>query len=281
MPNRVLMIRLTQAQFDALASKDSNALYFTADSHRIYKGAECYSLEQRPILDPGGGLPGQVLTKTETGYGWSWAVPTQAGNELMLLLELEEELATATTGQNIVATGIPEFVYDDTLQRYCIQLNGSNFLTLSTLGLPVGAHARTLAVWAKSDVAVTSNKCIFSYGSQGSNKTFGISFLPEKSVGVVGGGGTAFQTSPGINAFDQTVWNHFVVTNDGVIEKLYINGILTVTNNMLRDTGEAYCRLGTWITGTSSSDKFVGRISDLRLYNGVLSAEEITNLATP
>lgn len=29
MPNRVLMIRLTQAQFDTLAHKDSDTIYFT------------------------------------------------------------------------------------------------------------------------------------------------------------------------------------------------------------------------------------------------------------
>ncbi len=281
MPNRVLMIRLTQAQFDALAHKDSDALYFTMDSRRIYKGADCYSLERSPILDPGGGAPGQVLIKTATGYAWAWASQFQTGYEQVLCVPLSADAPAADTGQTITKTGTPGYAYDETLQRNCLRLNGTSFLTLSTVGLPVGMHSRTLAVWARSDAPVTTNKCIFSYGSQGSNKTFGLSLLAGNMVGTVGGGGTDFQTLTDAESIDQTAWNHYCVTNDGIVEKIHVNGILLATKSLQRDTVASFCRIGTWITGTTESNNFIGAIADLRLYNGVLSAEEIETLATP
>lgn len=281
MPNRVLMIRLTQAQFDALAHKDSDALYFTEDSRRIYKGADCYSLERSPILDPGGGEPGQVLIKTSYGYCWAWASQFQTGYELVLCVPLSGDTLSADTGQTITKTGTPVYVYDEFLQRNCLRLNGTNFLTVSPLGLPEGMHSRSLAVWAKSDAPVTTNKCIFSYGSQGANKTFGLSLLAGNMVGTVGGGGIDYQTTTDAGAIDQTVWNHYCVTNDGIVEKLYINGVQQATKSLQRDTVASFCRIGTWITGTTESNNFIGSIADLRLYNGVLSVEEIETLATP
>ena len=281
MNSRVSMIRLSQAQYDALTAKDADALYFTGDTCRIYRGTDCYSLERSPILDPGNGQPGQVLIKTSDGYAWAWASQFQTGYELVLCLPLSADASAADTGQTITKTGAPVYVYDGILQRACLVLDGGSFLTVSPLGLPEGMHSRSLAVWAKSDAPVTTNKCIFSYGSQGANKTFGLSLLAENAVGTVGGGGTDFQTLTDAGAVDQTVWNHYCVTNDGIVEKLYVNGVFMTANNLQRDTVASFCRVGTWITGATASNNFVGRIADLRLYNGVLSAEEITTLATP
>lgn len=281
MISRVSMIRLSQARYDALAEKDADALYFTDDTCRIYRGTNCYSLEKNPIFDPGGAQPGQVLIKTAEGYGWAWASQFQKPYELVLYLPLSAETMTADTGQSITPTGTQGFVFDDVLQRQCLQLNGNGYLTVSPIGLPFEMYPRTLSVWAKSDEAATVNKCIFSYGTNGSNRCFGLSFQPNNVVGIVGGGGVDFQTITEENALDQTVWNHFCATYDGVVEKLYVNGILAVSATIKRSTGTMYARVGTWVTGNTPSDNFVGRISDLRLYDGVLSEEEIATLSTP
>ena len=44
MENTVKFISTTQAKYDALVSKDAGSLYFTSDTHRIYKGSELFSI---------------------------------------------------------------------------------------------------------------------------------------------------------------------------------------------------------------------------------------------
>lgn len=43
MAQQVQFVQLTQAEYDALASKDAGKLYFTTDSGRIYKGSVLYA----------------------------------------------------------------------------------------------------------------------------------------------------------------------------------------------------------------------------------------------
>ena len=44
MENLVKFRSTTQAKYDALVTKDSKSLYFTTDTHRIYKGGELFSI---------------------------------------------------------------------------------------------------------------------------------------------------------------------------------------------------------------------------------------------
>lgn len=43
MAQQIQFIQLTQSQYDGLADLTSNKLYFTTDTHRIYKGADLYA----------------------------------------------------------------------------------------------------------------------------------------------------------------------------------------------------------------------------------------------
>ena len=99
MTNQVSMIRLSQSQYDALEAKDADALYFTSDTHRIYRGTDCYSLVSTPVLDPGGGQPGQVLVKTADGYGWVGPEQFLKNYEMVLHLPLSVKAVPIDTGQ--------------------------------------------------------------------------------------------------------------------------------------------------------------------------------------
>lgn len=272
------VVRLRQSVYDALANRESNCLYFTEDTCRIYKGNDCYTRTSAPGFDPVGGSVGQVLARTENGFAWRWVSELPSPLALVLHVPLTSESATAVTGQNITATGTPQYEFDTELNRNVLVLDGSSFLTLGVAGLPAGARARTLSCWAKSNAAVSENKCIFSYGTSGENKTFGISLMPENTLGVVGGGGEAYQNRTEPGAVRQTAWNHFCITNDGLMEKIYVNGTLSAFSVMERSTGGAYARIGAWISG-SSSNNFQGRIAELRLFDGVLTIDEISSLS--
>lgn len=43
MANEVRFVQCTQLEFDESTTKDSNALYFTSDTHNIYKGGDLYT----------------------------------------------------------------------------------------------------------------------------------------------------------------------------------------------------------------------------------------------
>jgi len=62
------------------------------------------------------------------------------------------------------------------------------------------------------------------------------------------------------------------------MEKIYINGTLTAFSVMERSTGGSYTRIGAWISG-SSGNNFIGRIAELRLFDGVLTLDEISSLS--
>lgn len=43
MAQQIQFIYLTQSDYDALESKNTGRIYFTSDTHRIYKGPDLYA----------------------------------------------------------------------------------------------------------------------------------------------------------------------------------------------------------------------------------------------
>lgn len=68
MENTVKFISTTQAKYDALVSKDAGSLYFTSDTHRIYKGSELFSISDVTNL-----ATKSDATLTERGYS-EWTI---------------------------------------------------------------------------------------------------------------------------------------------------------------------------------------------------------------
>jgi hypothetical protein len=53
MSQQVQFIHLSQSEYDTLGSKNARQLYFTSDTHRIYRGDEIYA---NPIFDVTGSI---------------------------------------------------------------------------------------------------------------------------------------------------------------------------------------------------------------------------------
>ena len=71
-------------------------------------------------------------------------------------------------------------------------------------------------------------------------------------------------------------WTHYAVTGDGTNAKLYINGIYKGTAKTYRGITGTQLHLSGNDTGTSY--KWIGWLSDFRLYSTALSAEDIKEL---
>jgi YD repeat-containing protein len=76
-------------------------------------------------------------------------------------------------------------------------------------------------------------------------------------------------------------WYHVVATWDGANQKIYVNGVEQVLSPTLLTTGTGWGSTPAWSIGRSHPSapfQFDGKISDVRLYTGALSATEIANL---
>lgn len=93
---KVLFFTATEAQFNALGTKDSNALYFITDKNRIYKGDSPFTHPVELVTDfPASGVVGTLYIHTATheaktwnGTAWTNALPpvttaigAEAGND--------------------------------------------------------------------------------------------------------------------------------------------------------------------------------------------------------
>ncbi|MGZ5490504.1 MAG: LamG-like jellyroll fold domain-containing protein, partial [Nitrososphaeraceae archaeon] len=142
----------------------------------------------------------------------------------------------------------------------------------------VAAWFRTTTV--PSDDGFIANKGGSGTDSSGKNQNYGIWIT---SSGKLSGG---YETSSGSNKYVTSPksyvdgqWQHGVVTFDGSIVRLYVNGIevASTSTTSLPDTkGNQPLRIGA--NSLSIEDIFVGDIDEVGVWSKALSKSEITNL---
>ena len=78
-----------------------------------------------------------------------------------------------------------------------------------------------------------------------------------------------------VKSVNDNIWHHLIGTYDGSILKLYIDGLLDSTDDSPGSCSNPNInfQIGRWVGG--SSQYFNGLIDEVRIYNRVLSAEEI------
>jgi hypothetical protein len=109
--------------------------------------------------------------------------------------------------------------------------------------------------------------------------------LNEKiSFYFIGNPGTAQQIVDGavngpFNSYNK--WYHVVLANKGKVNELYIDGLrYSVSNGASQIQGlvkETYVQFGS--AGFLPFESFIGKLDDIRLYNRLLTQEEITYLS--
>jgi hypothetical protein len=71
-------------------------------------------------------------------------------------------------------------------------------------------------------------------------------------------------------------WHYIVLTFDGVVEKIYVDGVLDNSQNMLLSS--AIDKAKIIIGGSDIGENFSGFITSLRLYDYALSQENLLQL---
>ena len=142
----------------------------------------------------------------------------------------------------------------------------------------VAAWLRTTTV--PSDDGFIANKGGSGTDSLGKNQNYGIWIT---SSGKLSGG---YETSSGSNKFATSPlsyvdgrWHHGVVTFDGSIVRLYVDGkqVASTSTTSIPDTnGNQPLRIGA--NSLSIQDIFIGDIDEVGVWSKALSTSEITNL---
>lgn len=133
--------------------------------------------------------------------------------------------------------------------------------------LPSGTMLRTVAMRIKPDY-VMSNMALFKYGNDAVSQTFG-AYIGDTGAGQAKiafqgyGSGNDFSTP---SYYTISGWNHFAITYDGTVVKIYFNGALA---------GQKNATLNTAITSNFYISAFEGLVDDLKIYDRALDAGEI------
>jgi hypothetical protein len=76
------------------------------------------------------------------------------------------------------------------------------------------------------------------------------------------------------------VWYHVAYNFDGSTHRLFVNAAEVASSSEAAPTGPpTVVRFGSY--GSATAQLYIGRLDDVRLYDRVLSAAEITALAKP
>ena len=93
---------VTSAQYNALETKDTNALYFLSDTNRIFKGSAPYSHPIELVTEfPATGLVGTLYVNTTTKEGKAWNGTTWITVQLAVSTTVEDNDTTTPTGKAV------------------------------------------------------------------------------------------------------------------------------------------------------------------------------------
>jgi hypothetical protein len=155
----------------------------------------------------------------------------------------------------------------------------SNNPITSSIVTPNGNLARTVSVWVKSNGYANGKNYIFGYGSSNQSNGYGLYFNQVAGTGVrsvvnsANGDDVSFAFDPGLN------WHHYVTVYDGTEAKLYIDGVLSVSQAVPTwNTQGGAVHLGGNPLGTFGNLTFTGDIDDFKMFNTAISAQEVINL---
>ncbi len=168
-----------------------------------------------------------------------------------------------------LSTGVTTYVNDRFGQTIsALNMNGStHFEKTSPVGIPAGNSSRTNCAWAKTDSASGQN--IVSYGVA----------TTDNANGIFVNGANVLNYALADDLFGEhnnmlNRWVHICGTYDGTTASIYFNGMLVASSPkpLWSTSVSTVLRIGTRV---DVLEHFSGILDDIRIYNRVLSLNEI------
>jgi hypothetical protein len=136
----------------------------------------------------------------------------------------------------------------------------------------------TIAAWMYTDNTTKQIAVMSKPVGSGTGNSWQLENLTDDTVSFSGGSNHSL---PSPMSVPQMTWTHVAGTWDGTTKRLYISGVQVAssTSQIMYDTHEVY--LGADNNNGTVALPFDGELDDLRVYNRVLTAQELVVLAQP
>lgn len=146
----------------------------------------------------------------------------------------------------------------------------SDYVDLTGIGLDLDVKKISISIWAKPDDVTAPFNWILGNGAQ-----FRIGFIRngvcfwirEREYGpsnqIIGG------------KINMGMWHHIVGTYDGNCQKLYLDGTLVTSEQVVVDISKGQDNFAIGKPYKTSSQHFKGEIDDVKIFNEVLSHRQI------
>tara|TARA_B100001939_G_scaffold318549_1_gene306052 strand:- start:813 stop:3896 length:3084 start_codon:yes stop_codon:yes gene_type:complete len=183
------------------------------------------------------------------------------------------------TGNNRNGT-LDGVTYDSVSESFKF-VSGNKITAGPMTSFPSGTNY-TASMWFKVSEIVASQKLLFHFGHGDTGESFGLN-IQNGNIGLYLWGGSSKYTDD--NLYTANDWVHAVGTINGSTAEVYVNGHLRlswaqdITTTIPTDP---FLSLGIHFTGEQSSfytaGFFTGSIANFRLFNRVLTSDEIYQL---
>lgn len=192
-------------------------------------------------------------------------------NGMVFYAPLKENSATAVTGQSLTTTGT--ITYQTYKGIPCASLDGSSWIEFSDNGFPNGTNAGTISLWFNITSFSKPEQCLINYGlrQQGASRSI-------FTNGYITFAGYAANIATSSSIVSTNKWYNVVCVKNGSNEYIYLNGTLVAEGTSSKNTV-----LGNGCIGHDYPDgnnsNVIGYIAAARIYNRVLTTDEITLLS--
>ena len=159
---------------------------------------------------------------------------------------------------------------------HSLSVNGSGQYVnvVNDAGLPAGNAPRTLSAWALTNSVASGYRWVASYGNDANGEAMYIGMYgSDLKVGSWGAPNT-FHFG---GAWTIGQWKHVCLTYDGAIAKVYINGVEAASQAMSWNLVIDDFFIGRQVN--NSAEYWNGLIDDVRVYDRILSPNEVAELA--
>ena len=153
------------------------------------------------------------------------------------------------------------------------QFNGTNdYISANVSNLPTGSAARTVSLWAKSNPPKVNGEELLWWGTALNDQAFQV--FNNGIDWHAGGYGGGDDLDSGVLV--DTNWHSLIVSYDGSTMAMSIDGIQRQSQSLVMSTPFSTVNIGSTMGGGPAF--FSGAINEVRIYNRVLSSNDVSEL---